>query len=591
MKKSEIITLALILTIITTIPILSINPTFETATKTELLIKFKPGVSEKTIEKMLTSLGLEIRDKIPQINVFIVSATQKTLNQIRSLTLQNPIIDHVEDDMKIPLTEIPNDKYYELQWHLQKIQAPEAWNISKGEPNIIITVLDTGVDPNHPDLKDKLLEGYNAYDDSKNATGDLAHGTAVAGTVAAITNNTLGISAIAWKNMILPIKVNPPGQGYTTFSLLAKGLVYAADKGAKVACISWQIFNGTTLTSAAKYFTDKGGLVIAAAGNTGKYENYVDNPYILTVSATNKTDYITTWSSYGPYVDLSAPGAGIFTLIPGWQATSYDYAYGYWSGTSFSTPIVAGLAALIFSANPNLTPTQVEQILKSTAVDLGSPGYDIYYGWGRINASKALRMAAGTPTPPQDTSPPNVAITYPNDKSTVSGSIIVTVNASDNVAVSKVELYKNGELFAVDYEAPYEFYWETKNDPNGDYTLTAKAYDTANNIGESQITVKVANKAQDTTPPTVNIIQPTNGSTIYGKIDIQASAWDESGIQKIEFYINDKLKATDYNEPYTYRWDTKKVKDGWYLITVKAYDNSGNTAQTSIKVYVSNKKQ
>jgi subtilisin family serine protease len=236
--------------------------------------------------------------------------------------------------MKIPLTEIPNDKYYELQWHLQKIQAPEAWNISKGEPNITIAVLDTGVDPNHPDLKDKLLEGYNAYDDSKNATGDLAHGTAVAGTVAAITNNTLGISAIAWKNMILPIKVNPPGQGYTTFSLLAKGLVYAADKGAKVACISWQIFNGTTLTSAAKYFTDKGGLVIAAAGNTGKYENYVDNPYILTVSATNKTDYITTWSSYGPYVDLSAPGAEIFTLIPGWQATSYDYAYGYWSGTS-----------------------------------------------------------------------------------------------------------------------------------------------------------------------------------------------------------------------------------------------------------------
>jgi hypothetical protein len=591
MKKAEIITLALILTIITTIPILSINPTFETATKTELLIKFKPGVSEKTIEKMLTSLGLEIRDKIPQINVFIVSATQKNLNQIRSLTLQNPIIDHVEDDMKIPLTEIPNDKYYELQWHLQKIQAPDAWNISKGEPNITIAILDTGVDPNHPDLKDKLLEGYNAYDDSKNATGDLAHGTAVAGTVAAITNNTLGISAIAWKNMILPIKVNPPGQGYTTFSLLAKGLVYAADKGAKVACISWQIFNGTTLTSAAKYFTDKGGLVIAAAGNTGKYENYVDNPYILTVSATNKTDYITTWSSYGPYVDLSAPGAGIFTLIPGWQATSYDYAYGYWSGTSFSTPIVTGLAALIFSTNPNLTPKQVEQILKSTAVDLGEPGYDNYYGWGRINASKALKMAAGTPPPPQDTTPPNVAITYPKDKSTVSGSIIVTVNASDNTAVSKVELYKNGELFAVDYEAPYEFYWETKNDPNGDYTLTAKAYDTANNIGESQITVKVANKAQDTTPPTVNIIQPTNGSTIYGKIDIQASAWDESGIQKIEFYINDKLKATDYNEPYTYRWDTKKVKDGWYLITVKAYDNSGNTAQTSIKVYVSNKKQ
>jgi hypothetical protein len=234
----------------------------------------------------------------------------------------------------------------------------------------------------------------------------------------------------------------------------------------------------------------------------------------------------------------------------------------------------------------------VEQILETTAVDLGEPGYDIYYGWGRINASKALKMAAGTPPPPQDTTPPNVAITYPNDEATVSRSIIVTVNASDNVAVSKVELYKNGELFAVDNEAPYEFYWDTTCDPDGQYTLYAKAYDTSGNVATSNtITVKVANTPKEVNPPTINIIQPINGSTVSKIINITVSAYGESGISKVEFYINDKLKATDYNEPYTYRWDTKKVKDGWYLITVKAYDNSGNTAQTSIKVYVSNKKR
>jgi subtilisin family serine protease len=586
------ITLAFLLTLITTFSALSINPTFEPTSKSELLIRFKPGVSENSKEKMLASLGLEVADEIPQINVLVVSAPQNTLPYIKSALPHNSMIDLVEENPKISLSETPNDKYYGLQWHLQKIQAPDAWNITKGEPNIILAILDTGIDPNHPDLKNKLLEGYNAYDDSNNVTDDIGHGTIVTGAAASITNNTLGISAIAWKNSILPIKINLPRQGYTTFSLLAKGLIYAADKGAKVASISWLIFNGTLLTNAAKYFTDKGGLVIAAAGNTGKYESYTDNPYIITVAATNSSDLAASFSSYGPYVDISAPGVGIFTTISGKQATSYDYAYGYASGTSLSTPITAGLAALIFSANPSLTPSQVEQILKSSAVDLGNSAYDFHYGWGRINASKAVRKVTGNPypPPPSDTTP-NVMITYPNDGATISGSIVVTVDTSDDVAVSKVELYKNGALFAVDYDAPYEFYWDTNNDPDGVCTLLAKAYDTSNNIGESNIvSVNVANKAKDTTPPTINIIQPINGSTLSGTIDILVSAWDESGIQKIEFYINDKLKATDSAQPYTYRWNTKKIKDGWYWITVKAYDNSGNISETKIRVYVSNRK-
>jgi len=172
---------------------------------------------------------------------------------------------------------------------------------------------------------------------------------------------------------------------------------------------------------------------------------------------------IISWSTYGPYIDLAAPGSGTYTTFKGG-------GYGSASGTSFSTPLTAGLIALIFAANPSLTPTQVEQILKTTTNDLGEPGYDIYYGWGRINTSKALRVAAGTPPPPSDTTPPNVAITYPNDGATISGSIIVTVDAKDNTAVSKVELYKNGALFAVDFDALYEFYWDTTCDSDGPHT-------------------------------------------------------------------------------------------------------------------------
>jgi hypothetical protein len=494
------------LTLTITLTAFPINHAFGGSSKSELLLRFKPGACEQSKVNTLTSLGLEIVDEIPQIEVLVVSVPQETLLRVKSALSHNPMIDFVEENLKISMAETPNDKYYGLQWHLQKISAPGAWDITLGQPNVTVAVLDTGVDPDHPDLSAKLLGGYNAYDDSTNVTDDCCHGTMVAGAVGAVTNNSLGIAAIGWQIPILPIKVNNPGTGYSTYSLLAKGLTYAADKGAKVASMSWQIFNGTALTSAAKYFVDKGGLVVAAAGNTGKYEDYMDNPYIISVAATNSSDGLASFSSYGPYVDVVAPGVNIFTTIIGKQATSYDYAYGYASGTSLSTPITAGLAALIFSANPSLAPNQVEQILKSTAVDLGDPGYDVYYGWGRINASKALKAAVGAPPPPpplppNDTTPPNMTITYPTSGATVTGNITVAVSASDNVAVSKVELYKDSGLFAVDYSAPYAFCWNTNTDTNDAHTLLAKAYDTSNNVGASKpVTVNVSNAQGSTSP-------------------------------------------------------------------------------------------
>jgi hypothetical protein len=350
--------------------------------------------------------------------------------------------------------------------------------------------------------------------------------------------------------------------------------------------VSFGIFGGQDLSSAAKYFMDKGGLVVASGGNTGSYCDDPDNPYIVSVSGTTSDDR--SWGAYGPYIDLSAPCSAIYTTINGG-------GYGNVGGTSFSAPLTAGLIGLIFSANPSLTPNQVEQILESKAVDLGDPSYDAHYGWGRVNASAALRMATGLsespPSPPPDTTLPSVAITYPKNGATVSGGLAVTVDASDNVAVSKVGLYRDGMLFAVDSDAPYEFYWDTNNDQNGVHTLQAKAYDASNNAGESNaVSVNVANKAKDTTPPTISIIQPQNGTTVSGTNDVTASAWDESGISKVEFYINGKLVATDSQEPYLYRWNTRSAKNGWVTITGKAYDTLNNCAEASIKVYVSNRK-
>ncbi|MCP8320861.1 MAG: S8 family serine peptidase, partial [archaeon] len=421
-KHSRISALALALIILTGLsmtPVLGVEINTDNLSD-ELLIKFKPGLSEQYKERFLTSLGLEIKGEIPQIQALIVSAPQKDLQYVKSALLNDPSIDSVEEDFRIPPSIIPNDKYYSLEWHLEKILASEAWNISIGDPNVIIAVLDSGVDPNHPDLSTKLLQGYNFYDDNYNITDVYGHGTKVAGVAAALTNNTIGVSSIGWQCSILPLRVTDT-YGYASYSLLVKALTYAADRGAKVAVISFRIFGGSALSDAAKYFMDKGGLVVAAGGNDNAYHSDPDNPYIISVSATTSSDCNASFSSYGPYIDLSAPGVGIYTTIRGG-------GYGSASGTSFSAPLTAGLMALIFSANPSLTPTQVEQIIESTAFDLGDQGYDYYYGWGRIDASKALREAVNGTTilyNYNDLTPPNVTITYPIDGMTVSGGITV----------------------------------------------------------------------------------------------------------------------------------------------------------------------
>lgn len=546
-----------------------------------LLIKFKPGVSEEYKENLLASWGLEIKDEIPQIQVLKVSASQESLQCIKSGLLSNPLIDFVEEDFKIPPTIIPNDQYYSSQWHLEKISAPQAWDISKGDSNVIIAVLDSGVDPNHPDLSSKLLQGYNFYDNNYNTTDVYGHGTKVAGVAAALTNNAIGVSSIGWQCSIMPLRVTDTN-GYAYSSLLTKALVYAADRGAKVAVISFAIYGGSMISDAAKYFMDKGGLVVAAGGNDNTNHTDSNNPYIISVSATTSSDSRASFSSYGPYIDLSAPGSSIYTTIRGGS-------YGSVSGTSFSAPLTAGLAALIFSANPSLTPTQVEQIMESTALDLGDPGYDVYYGYGRIDALGALTQASGFVA--KDIEPPNVMITYPNDGITVSGSITVSVDAYDNDCVSMVELYKDGSLYAVDNTAPFSFYWDTNNEPNGYHTFKAKAYDASGNTGESEpVNVNVYNEVVgDGTLPIVSITKPRNGTKVSGNIRIYASASDESGISKVEFYVDDNLISTDYTYPYNCYWNTKSVSNGWHIITVRAYDKFGNFADASIMVNVYNR--
>jgi len=554
---------------------------------TTLMVRFKPGVDNEGREVILNLLGARVVDEIQPIGVLIISVPSRSLSIVRRiLAYYSPLIDFIEEDKAVLSSLTPNDPYYSSEWHLQKINAPGAWDISTGSSSIIVAVLDSGVDPSHPDLKDRLVQGYNFYDNNYDTSDVYGHGTKVAGVIAAATNNGIGVASVGWSASIMPIRVTD-ASGYALVSLISKGLIYAADNGARVAVLSFQIFGGGSITSAAKYFFEKGGLIFAAGGNTGAYVGDPDNPYIISVSATSNADSIASFSTYGPFIDLSAPGVSIYTTVKGG-------GYGAVSGTSFSAPIAAGVAALIFSANPSLSPSDVELILKSTAVDLGDPGPDMYYGWGRIDASAALKATLPNSPPAQvDVTPPSVKITYPQDGATLSGSVTVKVDASDDGGVSRVELYINNNLFAIDSDPPYEFYWDTTKYSAGTCELKAKAYDISGNVGISS-PIKVSISAVNTQPAqtiNVKILSPHDGATISKTVYVQASVTSNAKIRRVELYVDNKLvsASTSQKSIYSFRLNTKLYKNGQHTITVKAYDSQGNSACASITIYISNR--
>ena len=300
---------------------------------------------------------------------------------------------------------------------------------------------------------------------------------------------------------------------------------------------------------------------------------------MITVSATDSNDVLAGWSSYGSMVSISAPGVGIWT-------TSSDGTYRSASGTSFASPIVAGVVALVMSANPALSSSQVESLLFSTATDLGAAGKDIYYGYGRVDANAAV-LAAKSATN-SDLQAPSVSIGAPTAGSTVSGLALVDVGASDNVGVTKVELRVNGSVVASDVVAPFQFSWDTTQSGNGSATLTAVAYDAAGNSKTSTAApVNVANNVvADTTPPVVSISNPTNGAKIGGNVSVTVAASDNSGSAGISqtLYIDGVLKSTGTGATLAYRWNTRKEAAGTHTIQVVAQDAAGNRATNSVAV-------
>lgn len=392
----------------------------------ELIVKMKDGSTNVTAARSLRGLNrADVKRSFGELGMVVLkSRSGGSIEALEAELRSDPDVEYVEKNYYVWADAVPNDPSYNRQSYLGKIGAPKAWDKTKGSSNVVIAVLDTGVESSHEDVGGKLIPGCNVLGAStENSCGanteDVhGHGTGVAGTAAALTNNGRGAAGVCWNCPVLPVKVLGDG-GSGTVGDMIEGILfvrnYAIQNPSKRVIINLSLGRECNSSGPAKaeqdainLAWDSGLLIVAASGNSGnglrQCPASADN--VMAVSATTSSDTRASFSSYGSFVDIAAPGVGIYNAIG--TANTPGSFYTSWSGTSFSSPVVSGAAGLVWSADTSLTNEEVEDILKDTAVTLVPSSH---FGAGRVNADLAVTLAS--PAAPQPTTAPTPRPTAP----------------------------------------------------------------------------------------------------------------------------------------------------------------------------------
>jgi len=594
------------------------------AADVRILVKPNDDANETAVQAAFAGHGATQVTNISQINVRVLTLPEAASTNAVNALSNNPLFQFAEFDQLLSPDVVPNDTLYSQEWYLPKISAPQAWNITTGITNVVIAIADSGILASHPDLSSKLVAGYNFYDNNSNTDDTFGHGTLTAGAAAAASNNSIGVASPAWICKLMPLKVTD-SSGFLSSSATASALPWAADAGVKIANISFgNVSSQASINSAAQYFVSKGGLVFIAAGNSTNFDSTANNPNFVMVSATDLNDALATFSNTGNNIDLAAPGVSILTTV----ITTNVYAFG--GGTSMSSPIAAGVAALVMSANPNLTGTQVEAILKNNADDLGSAGWDTSFGYGRVNAFRAVQAAIGytgtiTVTATQGcnwTASPDVTwITIINGATgTGNGTVTYGVAANPTSTTRTGRITVAGKVFFVTQtgiacsfslsptSASFNLFGGpgtinvTASDSICAWTATSGAtwitLSPASGSGNGTVTFNVAatsssatrtanltiagqtfaiTQTGDTTAPTVTLTAPANASVISNIVTISATAADNSSVSRVEFYRDSAiLLGTVLVSPYSLPFQTTNITNGAHTFYARGFDPANN---------------
>jgi subtilisin family serine protease len=382
----------------------------------QVLVRFKPSVPLWTKAVSLSLLRSRPISRIAALDIYVVEIdAEASVEEMVELLGRNPNIAYAQPNHIYRAQVTPNDSLFGYQYALfnkgqqigwvpgspvgnpnADIKAPQGWEETTGSSSIIIGIVDTGIDLTHPDLKNKVVgTGRDFVNTDSVAADDHGHGTMVAGIAGAETDNGEGIAGVGWNCRLLPVKVLD-ALGTGTEDHIIQGILWAVENGAKVISLSFGApTTGQALKDAIKRIVETNGAVVIAP--TGNDNIAVASPasldnYVLAVAATDHNDARWVFSNYGFEVDVAAPGYQIFTTYPV-ALSGGSLPYRFQDGTSLAAAHVAGLAGLILSLKPGLTPAQVMNIIRYSADDVNSAlykGKDEFIGWGRINMEKAL---------------------------------------------------------------------------------------------------------------------------------------------------------------------------------------------------------
>ena len=354
----------------------------------QLVIGLEDDATKAEVKTAVEDAGATVDQSIGPIDTKVLQVPTGEVEEAIDSLEDSPAIDYVEPEVVLEATDtVPNDTLWREQWGPRRVRAPRAWDATKGSSSIVVAVVDTGVDYGHPDLQGLFVPGYDFVNNDADPRDDQGHGTAVAGVIAARTQNHEGQAGMCWKCRVMPVKVlDRNGSGPT--STIAAGIVWAVSHGARVINLSLG-GAGTTqaLQDAVAFAASKGVVVLAAAGNSGSTTKFYPAAYAetLSVAATTSRDNLYDWSNRGQdWVQVAAPGCNVAPVRRG--------GYGDFCGTSSATPIVSGIAALALSLDPGLGKDSLKQALRSTARHgIGGVKY------GRVNALYTLAELGLTP--------------------------------------------------------------------------------------------------------------------------------------------------------------------------------------------------
>lgn len=552
---------------------------------------------------------------------------QSLLSALRA----DPNVEYAEPDAVRSISYTPNDPYFSSSgswgqaypdlWGLQAINVSHAWDTTFGN-GVVVAVVDTGLDYNHPDISANVwtnpgeipgngidddhngyvddVHGWNFVANTNNPLDDNGHGTHVSGTIAAVGNNGIGVIGIAWQAKVMPVKaLDGNGSGYD--SVLAEAIDYAANNGADVISNSWGGYGSSqTISEAVSYAYNLGAVVVAAAGNSGEDAlNYTpaNIEQVITVAATTPTGTLATFSNYGPKIDVGAPGVDILSLEAEGVSfgTSVGNGYTRANGTSMAAPHVSGAAALILAQHPTYSNEQVRQVLRSSATDMGSSGYDLSFGYGGLNASAAMSI-------PNPLEAKIQAIEYgssPTSPITITGIARGTGFASYTLEYGSGTLPTSWTQFQASNTPATGALGQF--DPsvvaNGSYTIRLTAYNTNGGAFSDRVqvlinTLSITSPAPSSIPTTATSFKPGKiipiiGTVAVGRFQNYQVSWAAglnatSGWQTTGITLTSGGSAPIVNGQLA-TWDTSSATQaGYYTIQVAVPGFSTSPVTTTV---------